>query len=294
MRWDAGLLEQVVDQAQHLDAPAAGRDRAVDTARVAGAVGRRAAGTRSGRMQASMQAPTQASATPALRMHRRLACRTARVKDGADAVAVAREQAGDRGDEVDQLGALERLHRAEIHRGAQVEQEPGGDLAVFDVLADVGGVHARRDVPVDIADVVARLVLAQVGKVDAVAVEEAAVVALQQAVEPADHLPVEAQQDALGRGLAQRLRRRSCGQDCRSWPRPTGYRQGCAPALCRDHALARRRVCSCSGTSGMGIRLRIFLSRSSALTSSDSASYESTRRCRITSSAMSSTSCGSA
>ena len=62
-----------------------------------------------------------------------------------------------------------------------------------------GVVHARGDVPVDVADVVAELVLAQVGEVDAVAVEQGPVVALEQAVEPADDLPVEALEDALRR-----------------------------------------------------------------------------------------------
>ena len=65
--------------------------------------------------------------------------------------------------------------------------------------ADVGRVHPGRDVPVDVADVVAGLVLAQVGEVDAVAVEQAPVVALEQPVEPADDLPVEPLEDAFRR-----------------------------------------------------------------------------------------------
>ena len=89
--------------------------------------------------------------------------------------------------------------RAKIHRRAEVEQEPGGDFAVFDVLADVGRVHARGDIPVDVANIVFGLVFAQVGKIHPVAVEQAAIVALQQAIQPADDLPVEALQDALRR-----------------------------------------------------------------------------------------------
>ena len=65
--------------------------------------------------------------------------------------------------------------------------------------ADVGRVHPGGDVPVDVADVVAGLVLAQVGEVHAVAVEQAAVVALEQAVQAADDLPVEALEDAFRR-----------------------------------------------------------------------------------------------
>ena len=62
-----------------------------------------------------------------------------------------------------------------------------------------GVVGARGDVPVDVADVVAGLVLAQVGEVDPGALEQAPVVALEQAVEPADDLPVEPLEDALRR-----------------------------------------------------------------------------------------------
>ena len=125
----------------------------------------------------------------------------AAVEHGTDPVAAAGEQPGERRDEVDEHGPLEpiRVDRAEVHRRAEVEQEPRGDLAILVVLADVGRVHPRGDVPVDVADVVAGLVLAQRGEVHAVAVEQAPVVALKQAIQPADDLPVEALEDALRR-----------------------------------------------------------------------------------------------
>ena len=125
----------------------------------------------------------------------------AAVEDRADAVAVPRQQPSQRRDEIDEDAPLQplRLGRAEVDRRAQVEQEPRRDLAILDVLADVRRVHPGGDVPVDVADVVAVLVLAQVGEVHAVAVEQAPVVALEQAVEPADDLPVEALEDALRR-----------------------------------------------------------------------------------------------
>ena len=125
----------------------------------------------------------------------------AAVEHRADPVAVARQQPRERRHEVDQHAPLEplRVRRPEVDRRAQVEQEPGRDLAILDVLADVRRVHPRGDVPVDVADVVAVLVLAQVGEVHAVAAEQAPVVALEQAVEPADDLPVEALEDALRR-----------------------------------------------------------------------------------------------
>ena len=123
------------------------------------------------------------------------------VEDRPDPVAVAGQQPGQRRHEVDQDAPLEPLGigRAEVDRGTEVEQEPRRDLAVLEVLADVRRVHPGRDAPVDVAHVVAVLVFAQVGEVDPVAPEQAAVVALEQAVEPADDLPVEPLEDAFRR-----------------------------------------------------------------------------------------------
>ena len=92
-----------------------------------------------------------------------------------------------------------RLGCPEVDGRAQVEQEPRGDLAVLVVLADVRRVHPGGDVPVDVPDVVAGLVFAEGREVHAVAVEQAPVVALEQAVEAPDDLPVEALEDAFRR-----------------------------------------------------------------------------------------------
>ncbi len=123
------------------------------------------------------------------------------VEDRPDPVAVAGQEPRQRRHEVDQDASLEPfgIGRPEVDRGAEVEQEPRRDLAVLEVLADVGRVHPRGDAPVDVPDVVTVLVLAQVGEVDPVAPEQAPVVALEQAVEPADDLPVEALEDAFRR-----------------------------------------------------------------------------------------------
>ena len=125
----------------------------------------------------------------------------AAIEDRADAIAVPRQQARHRRDEIDQHGALQvlRLHRAEIHRGTEIEQKPRRDFAIFGVLPDVGRVHAGRDVPIDVANIVFGLIFAQIGKVYAVAVKQAAIIALQQAVQTANDLPVETLQDALRR-----------------------------------------------------------------------------------------------
>ena len=88
------------------------------------------------------------------------------VEHRTDAVAAAREQAGERRDELGEHQLLRALGRAERHRRRAVEQQPRGELAVGEVLPHVRRGGARGDVPVDVAHVVAGLVLAQVGEVD--------------------------------------------------------------------------------------------------------------------------------
>jgi hypothetical protein len=106
------------------------------------------------------------------------------------------------GYEIDQHGSLEAPEAAKVHRRAQVEQKPGGDFTVFDILADIRCVHPSRNVPIDIADIVLWLVFAQIGKIDAIAIKEAAVIPLELAIQTADDLPVETLQDPVRRCLA--------------------------------------------------------------------------------------------
>src|SRR4029453_11667706 len=102
------------------------------------------------------------------------------VEDRADAVAVSGEEPRDDADEVHQEVALERARRPEIHRRRQVEQEVRGDLPVLEEFANVWKVESRGDVPVDVAHVVARDVLADVREVETLPAEDRAVVALKQ------------------------------------------------------------------------------------------------------------------
>ena len=126
------------------------------------------------------------------------------VEHRADAVAVAREHPRQQRDEAGGHGQLGHVGRAEVDAARQVEQQPGGHLAVFGELAHIGRLLARGDVPVDVAHVVVQLVLAQVGQVDAGAAQQRAVVALQQAVQAAQHGPFELpQQPLLDAGLAR-------------------------------------------------------------------------------------------
>src|SRR5204863_8595433 len=109
----------------------------------------------------------------------------------ADAIAVTREQAGEDRCEVDQEIAFATVDGAKIHGRRKVQQEVRVDLTVLEVLAHEGGVEARGDVPVDVPDVVAEGVFADVREVQPLALEDRAVVALEQTVQTADHGPVE-------------------------------------------------------------------------------------------------------
>jgi hypothetical protein len=108
------------------------------------------------------------------------------VEHRADAIAVARQDPGEHRDELARHCLFLHVARAEVDRGAQVEQEPRGDLALLVVLAHVGRLQPRGDIPVDVPDVVAVHVLAQVGEVEPVAAKERPIVAVQHAVQAAD------------------------------------------------------------------------------------------------------------
>jgi len=86
-----------------------------------------------------------------------------------DPVAAPGEELRDRPRDLGEHHVLAAGGRPEPHGRRGVQHQPGGDLALLDVLAHVRLVGAGGDVPVDVPDVVAGLVLAQVGDVGAVA-----------------------------------------------------------------------------------------------------------------------------
>jgi hypothetical protein len=57
--------------------------------------------------------------------------------------------------------------------------------------------QARRDVPVDVTHIVLILVLAQIREIESEAAKERTVIAVKQAVEPADNRPFEPAQNVL-------------------------------------------------------------------------------------------------
>ena len=67
-----------------------------------------------------------------------------------------------------------------------VDPDQHGQLPLFPEDLDVRVAGARGDVPVDVADVVAEHVLAQIREIEPVAAKQRPVVAVQHAVEPTD------------------------------------------------------------------------------------------------------------
>ena len=106
---------------------------------------------------------------------------------------------------------------AEGHRRRDVEQEPRGQGTLGDVDPDVRDRRPGGDVPVDPADVVARLVRPDLGELGATAEVVRPVVAGQQAADPPPDGQVERAEQRLGRrpgpgtlpGPAARGRRRA-------------------------------------------------------------------------------------
>ena len=81
-------------------------------------------------------------------------------ENGSDAVVVPdgghRQHGGKLGGEL----ALEALAGAEALGAGEIDDEHHRELSLLDVPLDVGAPHAGRDIPVDAANLVARLVLA--------------------------------------------------------------------------------------------------------------------------------------
>src|SRR5205085_5567927 len=118
----------------------------------------------------------------------------------ADAVPVTGEQTREDRGEVEKQVALAAVNGPKVDGRREVEQEMRVDLPILEVLADVGGVQTRGDVPIDVADVVAERVFADVGEVQPLAFEDRAVVALEESVETTDDRPVQPLEAALSSG----------------------------------------------------------------------------------------------
>src|ERR1019366_3781593 len=112
------------------------------------------------------------------------ACRYHRVDAAAveqrtDAIPVTAESAGEHRHKLRSNRPFFDFLRTEIDRRAQIEQEPRGELALLVVDPDVRRLQARGDVPIDVTNVIVKLVFAQVGQIDAKAAKQGAVVAVK-------------------------------------------------------------------------------------------------------------------
>src|SRR5205085_7157140 len=82
--------------------------------------------------------------------------------------------------------------RAELVAAAAIDRQDDGQFALLDEALDERVAHAGGDVPVDGADVVAGLVLADLLERDAGALEDAVVLAAEQILDGAARLELEA------------------------------------------------------------------------------------------------------
>ena len=94
---------------------------------------------------------------------------------------------------------------AEIHRRAQVEEEPRGHFSVLIVYPDIRCLETRCDVPVNVTDIVVILVFAQIRQVQPKTAKQSLVIAVQQAIEATNHRPLQAPQNVFS------FRGASCG-----------------------------------------------------------------------------------
>ena len=98
------------------------------------------------------------------------------------------------------MSRLLRCAGAELQRQAVVEEQHDGELALLDVLLAVRLAAARGDVPVDVAHVVAELVLHHLIELAAAAAEGGAVLAAEQRVRRVADSPLELAEERCGMG----------------------------------------------------------------------------------------------
>ena len=123
--------------------------------------------------------------------------------EGADAVARPAGEEADRSDHRERKVALLELRGAEVEAGRTVDHDPRLELAVGDGVADVRDHRARGDRPVHSPDVVTHLVLTALTRLGTGRGHEPEMIALEQTVETAEHVELEAPE----RGLDPRCRR---------------------------------------------------------------------------------------
>ncbi len=127
--------------------------------------------------------------------------------DHAEPIGAAGDEAAD--DEGGALGhvRLAPVGGAEVHRRGAVDEQPGRQLAVGHVLADLRDAAARGGLPVDAPDVVARLVRPDAVELQAGAKAQPAVVADEASPRASGQGDLQPADEVLG----DRARTGSCG-----------------------------------------------------------------------------------
>ncbi len=96
-------------------------------------------------------------------------------EESADPIVVPRGRQREDGADLGGQLSLGPETAAESLRGAEVHHEADGELPLFQVALDIRGPQARRDVPVDTADIVSGLIFAHLGELDSPATKGAGV-----------------------------------------------------------------------------------------------------------------------
>src|SRR5207249_7797684 len=121
------------------------------------------------------------------------------IEQRSDAIAVTGQEPRQHGDEFGRHETLLDMG-AEIHRRAQVQQEPRRNFSIFIVHPDIGCQETRGDVPIDVTDIVVILVLAQIGQIQPETAKQSLIIAMKQPVQPANDGPLQSPQYGLSRG----------------------------------------------------------------------------------------------
>ena len=104
-------------------------------------------------------------------------------QDGPESVLVAGGQEADCGRRCQRDLCLGAVLRSEVHGRGQVDHHPRFEVSIGDLVADVKLARARRDVPIDAPNIVARLIDTRFAGLAAVPGRDALMLAVQLTVE---------------------------------------------------------------------------------------------------------------
>src|SRR4051812_29927614 len=85
----------------------------------------------------------------------------------ADTISMATQHACKNCHKFDRYAAFFYVLGPEINRWTKIQQKPGAQVAFFVILTDIRRLHASSNVPVDVANIIVVLVLAEVGEIQA-------------------------------------------------------------------------------------------------------------------------------